>query len=126
MFDSIGHIGITTILMLIIPYFIPSIIAFSKKHYNATGVLLLNLFLGWTLIGWIAALIWSFSNAYGTQVINISSPATQEQHFKPESIVPSQPTRVDVESPTKNFCSKCGTPIKSADSFCSKCGMKLA
>jgi hypothetical protein len=40
-------------------YFLPTIIAVRRKHRNDVGVLLVNLFFGWTLIGWVGALIWS-------------------------------------------------------------------
>lgn len=36
-------------------YFLPTIIAL-KRHRQAGAVLVLNLFLGWTLIGWVIAL----------------------------------------------------------------------
>lgn len=41
-------------------YFLPAIIAWNKK--SRTGIFLLNLLLGWTLLGWIAALIWSVTS----------------------------------------------------------------
>ena len=40
-------------------YFLPAIIAAVRHTHNAAGILLLNLFLGWTLLGWVAALVWS-------------------------------------------------------------------
>ncbi len=40
-------------------YFIPSIIARGTKYLN--GILILNIFLGWTFLGWVAALIWAVS-----------------------------------------------------------------
>jgi Superinfection immunity protein len=40
-------------------YFLPSIIAGFRKHHNAAAILVLNLFLGWTVLGWISALVWS-------------------------------------------------------------------
>lgn len=40
-------------------YFAPTIIASFRKHPNALGIFLLNFLLGWTLLGWIGALIWS-------------------------------------------------------------------
>lgn len=44
-------------LSLSILYLLPSIIGRKKK--NATSIQVLNFFLGWTLIGWVVALIWA-------------------------------------------------------------------
>jgi hypothetical protein len=41
---------------LIALYFVPTIVAFSREVVNAGSVLVINLFLGWTLIGWVVAL----------------------------------------------------------------------
>ena len=41
-------------------YMLPSYEAWSRKHENLTSIALLNLFLGWTLLGWVCALIWAF------------------------------------------------------------------
>jgi len=38
-------------------YFVPAIVGGGKR--NGTSIVLLNLFLGWTVIGWIAAMIWA-------------------------------------------------------------------
>jgi hypothetical protein len=43
-------------------YFAPWVIAALRNRRNATGIFLLNLFLGWTFVGWVAALIWSASD----------------------------------------------------------------
>ena len=40
-------------------YFLPSIIALARGHLSTLAIFLLNLFLGWTLLGWLIALIWS-------------------------------------------------------------------
>ncbi len=40
-------------------YFLPTLIAVARRTHNATGIFLLNLFLGWTGIGWIIALLMS-------------------------------------------------------------------
>lgn len=45
--------------VLLVIYFIPAIIAYNNKHHNALAILLLNLFLGWLLIPWVGALVWS-------------------------------------------------------------------
>ena len=41
-------------------YFLPTIVAFARSKRDTTSILLLNLFLGWTLIGWVIALVWAF------------------------------------------------------------------
>lgn len=40
-------------------YFFPGILGLFRDHKNKAPVFLLNLFLGWTVIGWIGALIWA-------------------------------------------------------------------
>ena len=45
------------ILILAAIYFLPFLVAYN--HKNAVGIFVLNLFLGWTLIGWVGALIWA-------------------------------------------------------------------
>ena len=40
-------------------YFLPSIIAFARSKRDTTAILLLNFFLGWTMIGWVVALVWA-------------------------------------------------------------------
>ncbi|MDR1939344.1 MAG: superinfection immunity protein [Clostridiales bacterium] len=53
--------GIVTFIASIFVYFIPTVIALSRNHRNKVGVILLNIFLGWTFVGWIVSLVWSFS-----------------------------------------------------------------
>jgi Superinfection immunity protein len=43
-------------------YFLPTIIALIKSKRDAVAILLLNLFLGWSVIGWIIALVWALKN----------------------------------------------------------------
>jgi hypothetical protein len=40
-------------------YFLPSIIAFARNKRDTAAILLLNIFLGWSVIGWIVALVWA-------------------------------------------------------------------
>ena len=54
--------GMALLIVLGCLYFLPSIVASSNKHRNTAGIVILNLFLGWTLLGWVVALIWSVSN----------------------------------------------------------------
>ncbi|WP_332872999.1 superinfection immunity protein [Caulobacter hibisci] len=41
-------------------YLIPFWVAAGRGHPHKTPILILNLLLGWTVFGWIGALIWAF------------------------------------------------------------------
>jgi uncharacterized protein (DUF983 family) len=40
-------------------YFLPTFVAWSHKHRNVQALATLNLFLGWTVIGWVVSLVWA-------------------------------------------------------------------
>lgn len=42
-------------------YFLPSWFANRRHKRNATAIGVLNLLAGWTIIGWIAALVWALT-----------------------------------------------------------------
>jgi T4 superinfection immunity protein len=44
---------------LFVMYFLPSIIALLRNKRDTLAIFLLNLFLGWSVIGWIVALVWA-------------------------------------------------------------------
>lgn len=47
------------IAVLTAGYMLPWAIAVCKGSPNVTAIFWVNLLLGWTLLGWVAALIWS-------------------------------------------------------------------
>jgi len=49
--------GLFWIGIMFLSYFLPSIVGRKKK--NANAICVLNIFLGWTFIGWIVALVWA-------------------------------------------------------------------
>ena len=57
-----------TILALL--YFLPTILAANRGHDIAI-VLLLNLFFGWTVIGWFALLLWALLSWPGYRVVRV-------------------------------------------------------
>ena len=42
-------------------YFLPTIIASGRHLPERTGIAMLNLFLGWTFVGWVIALLWAIT-----------------------------------------------------------------
>lgn len=57
---AVGGVGVVTFCLLL--YFFPSINAQKRQHRELKSIFVLNLFLGGTDIGWIVALIWSYSS----------------------------------------------------------------
>ena len=45
----------------LVVYFTPIAIALLRGHPNMPPIMIVNIFLGWTIIGWILALTWSFT-----------------------------------------------------------------
>src|SRR5437868_4678408 len=48
-----------TILGLL--YFSPTLIALLRGHHNSMAIFALNALLGWTVLGWLGAFIWSLT-----------------------------------------------------------------
>ena len=59
-------------LTLLVLFFIPTIIAIARGA-SPIGVFLLNFFLGWTIIGWILALVWALAASNNPHVIVIEN-----------------------------------------------------
>lgn len=103
--------GMALLLFLLIAaaflclYFLPWGIAAQRNHPNIIGIFVLNLFLGWSLIGWVIALVWA-----------VSGPRGQESWT---------PLPVGSASPTKR-CPACAEEILAAARKCKHCGEQLA
>lgn len=46
-------------------YMIPTCVAASRRHRNTMAIAVLNLFFGWTLLGFVGCLVWSLINVSG-------------------------------------------------------------
>lgn len=57
-------------------YFIPSLVALGRAHNNAGAISVLNLFLGWTFIGWVIALVWAMTDNVKKSAPRLTSPST--------------------------------------------------
>jgi hypothetical protein len=51
--------GLILLAISLAIYFIPSIVASNRNHKNVAAIVVLNLFLGWTVLGWVLALVWA-------------------------------------------------------------------
>lgn len=50
------------LLILGILYFLPWLLAAARSRHNTGAIFALNLFLGWSLIGWVVAMVWALSS----------------------------------------------------------------
>lgn len=49
------------LILLILVYMIPSIIAGIRHHHSGWAIMALNVLLGWTVLGWLISFIWSLT-----------------------------------------------------------------
>lgn len=47
------------LLVIFAIYFLPCIVATLRKHRQQLAIFVLNLLLGWTLVGWVVAMVWA-------------------------------------------------------------------
>jgi hypothetical protein len=43
-------------------YMLPWIVALMRHKRNSAAIFMCNLFLGWTMIGWVVSLVWAFTH----------------------------------------------------------------
>lgn len=54
-------LGLCLIFLALVFYFLPTYIASKREAQHSGAILFINLFFGWTVLGWFAALIWAIT-----------------------------------------------------------------
>jgi Superinfection immunity protein len=47
------------LVVIVLLYMLPTFIAFGREHPRRQNIAVVNILLGWTLIGWIAVFLWA-------------------------------------------------------------------
>lgn len=89
-------------------YFLPTIIGAARHKTNLVGIFLVNFLLGWSIIGWIVALVWAISTERFDQV-------PRPQTWSPQPQPQPQPGG-------GRFCPNCGAQGPAGGHFCAQCG----
>lgn len=55
--------GWVLLVLILVFYFLPAVIASKRKTKHGGTIFFINLVFGWTVLGWIAALIWAIVEA---------------------------------------------------------------
>ncbi|WP_256675200.1 superinfection immunity protein [Pseudomonas sp. DE0157] len=108
--NSIG-IAIAFSALFFVPalYLLPTFEAWIRKKSNLQSIAVLNLFLGWTIIGWVAALIWAFKKPEEAVVV---APASPEPG-------------IAADTSEKKTCPFCAEQVMAAAIKCKHCGSEL-
>ena len=78
--------GFVLMVIAFVAYFLPTFIAAKRNHPNGNGIGILNIFLGWTGIGWLASLIWSVSAINQAQTEPKSSQPVDDKYAQLERL----------------------------------------
>ena len=94
-------------------YFLPAIIARSRDHDNKTAIFVLNLLLGWSVIGWVGAMVWAFTNS-------TAAPEPEPSWMQPRPL-PAGALGA-MREPEERACPFCAELIKAKAKVCKHCG----
>lgn len=76
-------------------YFLPTIVAYKREHRSMNAIAVIDILFGWTLIGWLWAMIWSLTG-------NVEPAAIPAQKRIP------CPQCAELILPAAKVCKHCG------------------
>lgn len=94
--------SIVAFAFLFVLYFLPSVHAAWRHHPNQNSIFIINFFLGWTLLGWVAAAAMSASHISDIERAEVAR----------REAVSAQ-------------CSECGADASPSARYCPACGVQF-
>src|SRR5438445_13178582 len=88
-----GMAQVVVIAGLALLYFLPALVAWINRRKNAAAITLLNLFLGWTFVGWVLPLV--LACIPDGHLLQASLPSLQPLAFPPVPVVDGRHTLVN-------------------------------
>ena len=100
-------------------YLLPTFEAWNNDNPNLQSIALLNVFLGWSLIGWVAAIVWAFKKTRTRGSRRIVSAASSKKSDAPTSDTLKYQERV------LKKCPFCAEEVLAAAIKCKHCGSDI-
>jgi len=99
--------------LAIITYLLPTIVATQSGSRNAASVAIVNLFLGWTFIGWVVAL-----------AMAVGGQTPSAQRHVPDASGPPVSAKAATKATKK--CPDCAETVLADARVCKHCGCRFA
>jgi len=98
--ETLAIVGLISTPIL---YVLPSIEAWMRRHPSLQSIMVLNLLLGWTVVGWVVSAAWALLPA---------KPA-------------AEPVPEPAKEPERRACPECAELVLAAARRCKHCGAEL-
>ena len=125
LFPGVEDWLIVLIPLFLIAYFIPFFVASAREHRFSNAIGLINLLLGWTVIGWLAAIIWAVNRDVREQGENSSPSGPPYFLNEPQLIERNIEHQATEHFPTKK-CAFCAESIKAEALVCRYCSRDVS
>lgn len=110
--------GYFVLFLLANVYMIPTWIAFIRGHHQRVAILLVNVLLAWTFLGWVIALVWSASAKRLLPPAATASVAPASTVGVRSVSAPAESRAIKVDEKT---CPQCAETVKAAAKICRFC-----